>query len=183
MKNAVWMVLCMMAGLLSAWALETGDDAPRFTAKDQDGKDWVLEEHLGGKPVVVYFYPAAMTGGCTKQACAYRDYMKTENPAFLVVGISADEVAGLKHFQTAESLNFPLLSDPGGEIAKQFGVSVKAGEQMISRTVEGKDVELTRSATPARWTFVMNPAGKIMYKSDKVKPTKDLTEVLDFLAP
>lgn len=173
--------LLMIAGIfaaLSIQALEIGDASPKFSAKDQDGNDWVLADHLSEKPVVVYFYPAAMTGGCTKQACAYRDYVAAGEPAFAVVGISADNPEGLKYFQTSENLNFPLLSDPGGKIAKSFGVDVKEGEKSIKRTVEGKEVELVRSATTMRWTFVISPAGKIIYKSDKVKPTEDLQNVL-----
>ncbi|MDF7807435.1 peroxiredoxin [Pontiellaceae bacterium B12219] len=163
-------------------ALEAGDRAPLFTAVDQDGKAWVLEEHLGAKPIVVYFYPAAMTGGCTKQACSYRDYLEAGNPDFAVVGISGDAVQNLKWFQTSEKLNFPLLSDPGGEIAGQFGVSFKPGEQTITRTVDGVEVNLIRSATTARWTFVIQPDGTVGFKSDSVKPAEDLKTVLSFLS-
>ncbi|MDZ8118118.1 peroxiredoxin [Pontiella agarivorans] len=159
-------------------ALEVGQTAPFFTAKDQDGQVWKLEEQLGGKPVLVYFYPAAMTGGCTKQACAYRDYVAAGDSAFNVVGISADSPEGLKIFQTSEKLNFPLLSDPGGAVAEEFGVEVKKGVKTIKRMVAGNEVELTRSATTMRWTFVIGPDGKIIYKSDKVKPTEDLRHVL-----
>ena len=163
---------------VSAMALDVGDAAPDFSAADQDGQLWRLRDQLGGKPIVVYFYPAAMTGGCTKQACSYRDYLAEADPAFMVVGISGDEVEGLKYFQTAEALNFPLLSDPGGKIAASFGVAVKDGEKTITRTVEGEEVELTRSATAMRWTFVISPAGKILYRDDQVKATEDLQRVL-----
>jgi len=166
---------------LAARALEVGQEAPRFELKNQENQNWLLSEHLGGKPIVVYFYPAAMTGGCTKQACGYRDYLAGDEPEFLVVGISGDEVEGLDIFQTSEKLNFPLLSDPGGTVAQSFGVAVKEGEQSITRTVGGQEVELRRSATTMRWTFVISPEGKIIYKSDQVKPTEDLKRVLTFL--
>lgn len=175
-------LITLSAAALTVSALEIGESAPLFQAKDQDGADWVLKNHMGGKPIVVYFYPAAMTGGCTKQACAYRDYMKAENPAFQVVGISGDAVQNLKWFQTSEKLNFPLLSDPDGSIAKTFGVPVKAGEKTITRTVEGKEVELVRFATPSRWTIIISPEGKLIYKSEKVKPTEDLEQVLHALS-
>ncbi len=174
-------ILC--AGLLaaSASALEVGDQVAPFSAKDQDGGEWKLEERLRGKPIVVYFYPAAMTGGCTKQACSYRDYVMKGDPKFTVVAVSGDSVQNLKWFQTAEQLNFPLLSDPDGSIAKAFGVPVREGEKAITRTVDGKEVELKRAVTSARWTFIIGPDGKIAYKSDQVKPTADLENVLAFL--
>lgn len=180
----VWFIglIALGATVLTVSALEVGDSSPLFQAKDQDGADWVLKSQLGDKPIVVYFYPAAMTGGCTKQACLYRDYVKRDDSAFIVVGISGDAVQNLKWFQTSEKLNFPLLSDPIGSIAKQFGVPVKAGEKVIARNVDGKDVELKRSATTARWTFIISPEGKVIYKSDKVKATEDLGAVIKFLS-
>ncbi|MDF7798844.1 peroxiredoxin [Pontiellaceae bacterium B1224] len=178
----IWLIgMAALCAALTVTALEVGDSAPLFTAKDQDGADWVLKDQLGDKPVVVYFYPAAMTGGCTKQACSYRDYVKNGETAFVVVGISADGIQNLKWFQTSENLNFPLLSDPAGRIAGQFGVPVKAGEKVITRTVDGSEVELKRSATTARWTFIISPEGKVVYKSDKVKATEDLGAVMTFL--
>ena len=178
-----WKLLLLFTLLLpvAVLALEVGQEAPRFELKNQDNQTWSLSEHLGGKPIVVYFYPAAMTGGCTKQACAYRDYMAGDTPEFMLVGISGDEVEGLNFFQAAEKLNFPLLSDPGGAVAKAFGVEVKDGERSITRTVDGEEVELKRSATTMRWTFVISPEGNIIYKSDKVNPTEDLADVLLFL--
>jgi peroxiredoxin len=161
---------------------KVGSPAPDFKAVDQDGKPWSLQDHLGGKHIVVYFYPAAMTGGCTKQACSYRDYItKSEDPSFLVVGISGDTPEGLKHFQQTEVLNFTLLSDPGGSIAKTFGVPVKEGTKTIKRTIGDMKVELTRSATTARWTFIIDPSGKIIYRDTKVKAVQDLEQVLGFL--
>lgn len=174
-------IIGCMAVVQMAGALETGSAAPLFSAKDQDGALWKLEEHLGKKPIVVYFYPAAMTGGCTKQACSYRDHVKSGSPGFTVVGISGDPVQNLKWFQTAENLNFPLLSDLDGAIAKSFGVPVKTGEKVIQRQVAGENVELKRDATASRWTFIISPDGRIAYKSANVKATADLAEVLHFL--
>ena len=177
-----WMVgLAAWCAAFSAVALEVGEMAPAFTGRNQDGVEWKLAEQLGGKPIVVYFYPAAMTGGCTKQACAYRDHLAGGDPAFTVVGVSGDPVANLKHFQTAEKLNFDLLSDPEGAVAKAFGVPVQQGEKSIQRTVEGKEVELKRGVTTARWTFVVGADGKVVYKSDAVKATEDLKQLLAFL--
>lgn len=132
--------------------------------------------------MVIYFYPAAMTGGCTKQACNYRDHIKqTSDPTFEVVGISGDTPQNLKYFRQAEGLNFTLLSDPDGKIAKSFGVPVKTGEKSITRTVDGEKIELKRSATTARWTFIIDPKGKIVYRDTEVKALQDLERILAFL--
>ncbi|MEX0321311.1 MAG: peroxiredoxin [Puniceicoccaceae bacterium] len=168
--------------VLTAGELGVGDKAPAFSAKDQDGKSWKLKKNLGDKHVVVYFYPAAMTGGCTKQACSYRDFMASNpDPDFIVVGISGDNPEGLKYFQQANNLNFPLLSDPDGSIAKAFGVPVTPGAKSIEREVGGKQVTLERTATAKRWTFVIDKKGKIVYKDNAVKATEDLQNVLAFI--
>jgi peroxiredoxin Q/BCP len=174
----------ILAGLLFAGpvlAVETGRSAPPIKALDQDGKQWTLAGNLKDKHLVVYFYPAAMTGGCTKQACAYRDYNKADSPKFQVVGISGDAVKNLKWFQQAEQLNFTLLSDPDGAIAKAYGVPVKEGEKELTRTVDGNEVTLIRSATTSRWTFIIDPQGKVVYRAEQVKPLADLEDVLTFL--
>ena len=82
--------------------MEVGDKAPIFTTLADDGTSWDAKDYLGKKYIVVYFYPAAMTGGCTKQACAYRD-LKTDIESLdaLVVGVSGDNVAGLQLFKKA----------------------------------------------------------------------------------
>ena len=165
-----------------AEGLQVGEKAPSFQAMDQDGKPWKLQDHTGGRYLVLYFYPAAMTGGCTKQACSYRDHIKqTKDRTFEIVGISGDTPGNLNYFRQAENLNFTLLSDPDGTIAKAFGVPVKDGEKTITRTVDGKDVELSRSATTARWTFIIDPTGKIVYRDDQVKATQDLVNVQAYL--
>lgn len=175
--------LILLAGLMaiSATAIEVGEKAPEISLKNQDGQLWKLSEHLGGKHLVVYFYPAAMTGGCTKQACAYRDHLQSNGSTFDIIGISGDPVKNIKLFQTAEHLNFQLLSDSGADVAKAFGVPVKQGEQTIKRTVAGEEVELKRNATTSRWTFIIDPSGKVVYKDDQVKPMADLENVIAFL--
>lgn len=162
--------------------LEPGDKAPQFSALADDGTHWNSKNVIGKKNLVVYFYPAAMTGGCTKQACAYRD--AREDLSLLdaeVVGISGDVVENLKWFKLAENLNFTLLSDPEGKIAKSFGVPVKPGEKSIEREVEGVLQTLTRSATTSRWTFVIDKTNKVVYKSTEVKATEDSNNVLEIL--
>ena len=109
--------------------LAVGDKAPAFNANTHAGDLWQTEEHVGhGKYVVVYFYPAAMTGGCTKQACSYRDQAADLSGLDVeVIGISADPVNNLKVFRDAHNLNFTLLSDVNGCIARQFGVPISKG--------------------------------------------------------
>ncbi len=161
--------------------LKVGDKAPDFSATSVDGTSWDLKDHVGDKNIVVYFYPAAMTGGCTKQACAYRDFSSDlESADALVVGISGDNIDGLKIFKTAYDLNFTLLSDSSGEIAGKFGVPVKEGGT-IEREIDGKNVELTRGATANRWTFIIDKSGKVVYKDEDVDASGDPQEVLNFL--
>lgn len=158
-----------------------GDKAPVFTAKTDEGSTWKLADYIGKKNVVVYFYPAAMTGGCTKQACAYRDAQPAiETANAVVVGVSGDNPEGLKLFKKAENLNFMLLSDEKGEIAKSLGVPIKDGGT-ITREIDGKSFDLTRGATASRWTFIIDKKGNIVYKNEQVDAAKDAEAVLAFL--
>lgn len=162
-------------------SLSVGDRAPEFKAVSDDGTTWDLKDHLGKDYLVVYFYPGAMTSGCTKQACSYRDHKEDLQSADIsVVGISGDKVDNLKLFKKADKLNFPLLSDEKGEIAGLFGVPLGAGGS-INRVVEGKEYELSRDLSIKRWTFVLDKDGKIIYKNDSVDPEKDSEQVLNFI--
>ena len=112
-----------------------------------------------------------------QKTCSYRDGAgKLSKLDAVVVGVS-DNVQSLKYFKTAENLNFTLLTDHKGEDAEAFGVPTRAGGK-IQRTVEGKEVTLSRANTASRWTFVINKKGKVIYKNSKVNPTKDLAEVV-----
>jgi len=161
--------------------LEVGDKVPKFKATADDGKTWKSSNHIGDNYLVVYFYPAAMTGGCTKQACAYRDFKSDiESADATVVGVSGDNVDGLQIFKKAHDLNFTLLSDKSGKIAKTFGVPTRDGGT-ITKEFNGKSVELERGTTASRWTFIIDKNGKVVYKNDEVNATKDTEEVLSFL--
>lgn len=104
-------------------SLSVGDPAPQFTLLDDEGKEWKSSEHYGKKIVVVYFYPADMTGGCTKQACGFRDDMsKLNSEGIEVVGVSGDSVRNHQLFKQAHDLNFTLLADTEGKVAEKFGV-------------------------------------------------------------
>ena len=162
-------------------ALEVGDKVPAFEALDDHGKSWKSESFRGKKLILVYFYPAAMTGGCTKQACAFRDDKAIwEGMDVEVVGVSGDQPKSLALFKKAEGLNFTLLADPDGKVAKTFGVPTGKGGS-IERTVKGKKVTLKRGVTTKRWTFLLSKEGKILYKNDKVQAAQDSAIVQGFL--
>lgn len=181
-------VLCLLGALSSpAMAqskvdLKIGDKAPEFDVQDDSGKDWKSSEHFGKHVVVVYFYPADMTGGCTKQACGFRDDMKTlTEKGVEVVGISGDSVRNHQLFKKAHELNFSLLADINGKVAEKFGVPVTSGEKTVKATIDGKDESLTRSVTTARWTFVIDKSGKIAAKNKEVKAADDSKAILELV--
>jgi peroxiredoxin Q/BCP len=101
--------------------LAPGDQAPDFTLPDADGREVSLSSFRGQR-VIVYFYPAAMTPGCTKEACDFRDSLAGLNQAGLaVLGISPDAPAKLARFRDKEGLTFPLLSDPDRKVLEAYG--------------------------------------------------------------
>lgn len=169
-------------------ALKVGDKAPKFSGVTDRGKNWKSEDHVGKKILVVYFYPADMTGGCTKQACSYRDLIKTmeqdgdkDELPIEVIGVSGDSVENHKHFREEYKLNFTLLADPKGGIAKAFGVKMGKGGT-FNWQLDGRPIELVRGVTTSRWTFVIGPDKKIAYKNEKVNPVKDVAQVMKVVA-
>ena len=159
--------------------LNVGDEAPVFQAPADDGTLWRSTEHLGDKILVVYFYPAAMTGGCTAQACAFRDHRsQLEELGATVVGVSGDRIENLRVFKGQYRLNFPLLSDPNGVVMRAFGVPMRDGGT-ITREVDGDSIQLTRDVTAARWTFVIGRDGKVLFKETEVDAEGDSRAVID----
>jgi peroxiredoxin Q/BCP len=136
-----------------------GDKAPAFSLPDADGNTVKLSDFKGRK-VIVYFYPAASTPGCTKQACDFRDSLAQLNEGGLdVIGISPDKPAKLAKFRDAEGLTFPLLSDPDREVLTAWGAF---GEKtMYGKTVQGV----------IRSTFVVDEKGAIEVAQYNVKAT------------
>ena len=136
-----------------------GAPAPDFTLKNSDGKDVSLTD-FRGRSTVVYFYPAASTPGCTKQACDFRDSLASlQQAGYDVLGISPDPVDKLARFAAAESLAFPLLSDEDHTVAGSYGAW---GEKKnYGRTYEG----LIRS------TVVIDPDGKVAVAQYNVRAT------------
>ncbi|SKA20417.1 peroxiredoxin Q/BCP [Marinactinospora thermotolerans DSM 45154] len=103
--------------------LKPGDTAPDFTLDDADGKPVTLSEVVREKGrVVLYFYPAAMTPGCTTQACDFRDNLRAfEQAGLTVMGVSPDSTARLAEFRDQQGLTFPLLGDPDKQVLRAYG--------------------------------------------------------------
>ncbi|MEV4129760.1 thioredoxin-dependent thiol peroxidase [Nocardia sp. NPDC049707] len=139
--------------------LSPGDPAPDFTLPDADGKNVSLSDYRDRK-VIVYFYPAASTPGCTKQACDFRDNLADLAGAGIeVIGISPDKPAKLAKFRDNEKLTFPLLSDPDKSVLTAWGAF---GEKtMYGKTVTGV----------IRSTFLVDEKGKIEVAQYNVRAT------------
>ena len=139
--------------------LEPGDEAPDFTLPDADGNPVSLAS-LRGQRVIIYFYPAAMTPGCTKQACDFRDSRpELADAGFAVLGISPDSPAKLAKFRDRDGLTFPLLSDPDMVTGRAYGAY---GEKMLyGKTTVGV----------IRSTFVVDADGRIERAMYGVKAT------------
>jgi thioredoxin-dependent peroxiredoxin len=139
--------------------LSPGDTAPDFTLPDADGKDVALSDYRGRK-VVVYFYPAAMTPGCTTQACDFRDSLDSLAAAgYAVLGVSPDKPDKLAKFRDRDAVTFPLLSDPSKATLQAYGAF---GE----KTMYGKKV-----TGVIRSTFVLGEDGKVEIAQYNVKAT------------
>ena len=139
--------------------LAVGAKAPAFSLPDADGQTVKLSDFAGRK-VIVYFYPAASTPGCTKQACDFRDSLTELNEAGLdVIGISPDKPEKLAKFRDNEGLTFPLLSDPDRKVLTAYGAF---GEKtMYGKTVQGV----------IRSTFLVDEKGNIEVAQYNVKAT------------
>lgn len=139
--------------------LQPGDAAPDFTLADQDDHPVSLADYRGQR-VILYFYPAAMTPGCTTQACDFRDSIgQLAAAGFVVLGVSRDEPAKLRRFRERDGLNFPLLSDPDHAVHEAYGAW---GEKKnYGKTITGV----------LRSTFVIDAEGRIEQALVNVKAT------------
>lgn len=144
---------------MSKVTLEPGTTAPDFSLSDKDGNTVSLSD-FRGKKVIVYFYPAASTPGCTTQACDFRDNMASLQAAgYVVLGVSKDELPALQRFADNEGLTFPLLSDKDLSVHNAYGAY---GEKsMYGKTVQGV----------IRSTFVVDEQGAIELALYNVKAT------------
>ncbi|GAA4893418.1 thioredoxin-dependent thiol peroxidase [Streptomonospora salina] len=148
--------------------LRAGDPAPEFTLTAADGSDVSLSEVLasGGERVVLYFYPAAMTPGCTTEACDFRDNLgELEEAGVTVLGVSPDTPDKLAEFRDQEGLTFPLLSDPEKEVLRAYGAFGEKNN--YGRVVQGV----------IRSTFVIGPDGTVAKAFYNVKATGHVDRV------
>ena len=159
--------------------LTEGDPAPSFEARTLAGQMWRSDDHFGKKFVVVYFYPADFTNGCTRQACSFRDHVTDLEEADVeVVGVSGDSIQTHELFSRVHALNFPLIADEEGKVAQAFGVPVREGDT-ITRMVEGVEQTLSRGVTASRWTFIIGKNGRIIRKNTTVDAEQDCRKVLE----
>jgi peroxiredoxin Q/BCP len=149
--------------------LSAGVEAPAFTLSDKDGSPVALSQ-FRGKKVILYFYPAASTPGCTTQACDFRDNMASlQSAGYVVLGVSKDKGGALQKFATEENLPFPLLSDPDLAVHNAYGTY---GEKsMYGKTVMGV----------IRSTFVIDENGVLAHALYNVKATGHVASLKDKL--
>lgn len=115
--------------------MKPGETAPEFELPDQDGTPQTLAGLLANGPVVLFFYPAAMTAGCTRESCHFRDLAaEFAEVGAQRVGISPDAVGKQKQFADKHAFDYPLLSDEDGTIARAFGVKRRVGLLPVKRT-------------------------------------------------
>ena len=151
-------------------ALEIKDTAPMFSLKNDAGETIRLSQ-FKGKRVILYFYPAASTPGCTKQACDFTDNLKLFSSLdFVIIGISPDKPEKLAKFREQEDLKFILLSDPEKEVLTKYGAFGE--KKLYGKTVVGV----------IRSTFVISPTGKIEHAFYNVKATGHVAKLIRDLA-
>ena len=148
--------------------LEIGSKAPDFLLPDQNGKVHSLADYKG-KKVILYFYPKDMTGGCTAQACSFRDrYPQIQEKGAVVLGVSKDSVESHKRFEEKHGLPFPLLADEALEVITAYDV-----------LKPGKDGKPTKSLI--RSTYLIDEDGIIIKAFGGVKPKEDADRMLEEL--
>lgn len=169
-------------------ALSVGQLAPTFTCLDSEGKYWSSQDLIGKQRLVVFFYPHDFSFCSTRQAMHYQEQLRDLAKADVtVVGISADKVATHQLFKAANQLRFVLLADEQGEVARKFGVPLRAGGKTVIKDAQGQVVRdangcvvrVDRKFTAARWTFVIDKNGLIASIEKSVSPRYDSQQVLD----
>jgi len=146
--------------------LQEGDQAPNFSAKDQDGNTHQLTDYKG-KKLVVFFYPKASTPGCTTEACNLRDHWETfQKEGYEILGVSADTPKKQQNFKNKHELPYPLLADEEKEVINAFGVW--GPKKFMGKEYEGI----------YRTTFVIDEHGKIENVISKVKTKAHAEQIL-----
>ena len=158
-------LLLASASLAFADMPKVGETAPFITGTDQDGKEFKLADLIGKKIILLYFYPKDFTGGCTKEACGFRDRIgefETNNVA--VVGVSYDTAESHKKFIEKYNLNFPLLADPDGKIVALY------------------DVKMPIMNMSKRVSFLIGLDGKIVHVTNAMNPQTHFDEMQSAIA-
>ncbi|MDT0424690.1 thioredoxin-dependent thiol peroxidase [Streptomyces evansiae] len=146
--------------------LQPGDPAPDFTLPDADGKEISLSAHRGRK-VIVYFYPAALTPGCTKQACDFTDNLDLlAGEGYDVIGVSPDKPEKLAKFREKEDLRVTLVSDPSKAVMEEYGAFGE--KKLYGKTVTGV----------IRSTIVVDEEGKVERALYNVKATGHVAKII-----
>jgi peroxiredoxin Q/BCP len=166
-SSGLWgAILMTLLGTANAAGLSTGEPAPGFTLVDQEGQTHQLTDYRG-QWLVLYFYPKDDTPGCTKEACSLRDdFSAFRKLDVAVLGVSLDDTDSHQAFAKKYHLPFPLLSDPGGKVAKAYGSLGGFGPIRYAK----------------RHTFIIDPGGRIAQVWRKVKPAEHSRELLEALS-
>lgn len=168
--------------------LSVGQMAPAFTCLDSDGKTWSSQDLIGKQRLVIYFYTSDFDFCSTRQALHYQEQLRElAKVDVTVVGISGDQVATHQLFKAANQLRFVLLADEQGEVARKFGVPLRAGGKTVIKDAQGQVVRdasggvvrVDRKFTAARWTFVIDKDGLIASIEKFASPRHDSQQVLD----
>ena len=148
-------------------SISIGDTCPSFSLQNQDGVTININDFIGTKNVIIYFYPKDNTAGCTKEACSFRDAMQDLNNLDCeVVGISADNVASHKAFANQFRLTFNLLSDVGNSVRKSFKVPANLF-----------------GLIPGRVTYIVNKEGKVIHIiNSQMNPDKHIKETIEIIS-
>lgn len=159
------LLLALMRMAQAAELPKPGQNAPDFSLPDQDGRLHKLTDY-SGKWLVLYFYPKDDTPGCTQEACTFRDDLHVLTAlGAVVVGVSADDSSSHAEFAKKYHLPFPLLADKGAEVAARYGAQSNFG---LFKLVK-------------RYTFLINPQGKISKVYDKVETSRHSREIIEDL--
>src|SRR5579859_7997383 len=156
----IWLAASVSSPAADTPMPKVGDKAPLVQAKDQSGHEWKLEDQIGKKLVLLYFYPKDDTPGCTKEACGFRDEiadLKKDNVD--VVGVSFDSPESHQKFISKYNLNFPLLADDDGKVADAYGVRMP-GKAMARRV-----------------SFLIGLDGRIVHVTDTMNAATHLAEM------
>ncbi|MBC61467.1 MAG: thioredoxin-dependent thiol peroxidase [Zetaproteobacteria bacterium] len=147
--------------------IETGEKAPLFTLKDQDGVEHSLKDYLGQK-VILYFYPKDMTPGCTQEACDFNDSLKKiKSKEAIVFGVSKDTQEKHKKFSDKYSLSFPLLSDSSSKVCEKYGVWKE--KKLYGKSFMGI----------VRTTYILDEKLVVVERFDKVKVKDHVKYIVD----